>query len=135
MTRDSHFQQLLAAALDQPQPHRLLFVFATAELPTDATPTQRERFLAGQGGALVPMMCVDKAPDDLSDFSDLSDEARKSGPPWTIMFAAALAGANGGAPDPTQVEEALQRMVEAVRTGDFGRFSAYDRDGAPVIFG
>ena len=38
----------------------LLFVFAGAELPDDATPEQRQRFAEGAGGALVPLMCVDK---------------------------------------------------------------------------
>ena len=40
----STFQDLLDAAHRQPEPQRLLFVFARAELPERATAAQRERF-------------------------------------------------------------------------------------------
>ena len=48
----SSFDDLLQAACRQPQPQRLLFVFAGAELPDDATPAQQADFAAGHGGAL-----------------------------------------------------------------------------------
>ena len=38
MAIPTHFEQLLAAAAAQPEPQRLLFVFATAGLPDDASP-------------------------------------------------------------------------------------------------
>ena len=40
--------------------------YYAVELPDDATPAQRARFEAGQGGALVPLMCVDKTPQELA---------------------------------------------------------------------
>ena len=61
----SSFDDLLHAARLQPEPQRLLFVFVGVELPDDATPAQRARFEQGQGGALVPLMCVDKTPQEL----------------------------------------------------------------------
>ena len=134
MTRTSHFRQLVAAALDQPEPQRLLFVFAAAELPDDASPEQRERFERGEGGALTPLMCVDKGPDDLPDFAALADEARRAGPPWDVAFAAALSGRNGQPPQQAEIDQALQIMVEAVRDGGFGRFAAYGPDGAFIQF-
>lgn len=134
MTSSSHFQQLLDAAASQPDPCRLLFVFAVAELPADATPEERERFLAGQGGALAPVMCVDKAPGDLPDFAALAAESRNTGAAWSMVFAAGLGGRDGKPPAKTEIDAALQIMVEAVRDGGFGRFAAYDADGAPVFF-
>ena len=135
MTQSSHFQQLLQAAAAQPDPQRLLFVFAAAELPDDPTPAQRERFAAGEGGALAPLMCVDKAPAELADFDALLAESRRAGPPWQVVFAAGLGGRNGQPPSEAQVDTALEAMVEAVRTGSFGRFAAYDPHGDPVEFG
>ena len=73
----SSFDDLLQAARMQPEPQRLLFVFAAVELPDDATPAQRARFEAGQGGALVPLMCVDKTPQELASFDVLVAEARQ----------------------------------------------------------
>jgi len=54
----SSFDDLLRAAREQPEPQRLLFVFANAVLPEDSTPEQRARFEAGESGALAPLMSV-----------------------------------------------------------------------------
>ncbi|HET7160419.1 MAG TPA: ribonucleotide reductase subunit alpha, partial [Burkholderiales bacterium] len=67
----SSFDDLLRAARMQPEPQRLLFVFAGVELPADSTPEQRAGFQAGQGGALIPLMSVDKSPDELETFAAL----------------------------------------------------------------
>ena len=126
------FQDLLHAAAAQPEPQRLLLVFAGASLPDDATPAQRAAFEAGEAGALAPLMCVDKAPAELADFSALVAEAQAFGPPWVLVFAAALGGQGGQPPAAAAVDAALQRMVESVRVGDIGRFLAFDRDGQAV---
>ena len=54
----SHFDPFLQAAATQPEPQRLLFVFAAAELPGDATPAQRLRHAVGAGDALAPSACA-----------------------------------------------------------------------------
>lgn len=132
---DSHFDQLLKVAASQPEPQQLLFVFTSAELPADATEGQRERFLAGVGGTLAPLMCVDKAPSDLKGFSDLAAEAKLAGPPWQIVFAAALEGQGGKPPTQAQIEVALQGMVDAIHVGGVGRYAAFDVNGDPIEFG
>jgi hypothetical protein len=133
MTEPSHFQQLLRAAAAQAEPQRLLFVFAGAELPDHPTAAQRERFAAGDGGALAPLMCVDKAPGELKDFEALLAESHRAGPPWRIVFAAALSGRDGRPPTSGQIEPALEKMVHAVRLGVVDQFAAYGPDGEPVI--
>ena len=75
----SSFDDLLMAARQQPLPQRLLFVFAAAELPDDSTPEQRADFEAGQGGALVPKMCVDKTPQEIDSFSTFQAQAQAFG--------------------------------------------------------
>tara|TARA_R110002051_G_scaffold218319_1_gene282163 strand:+ start:145 stop:552 length:408 start_codon:yes stop_codon:yes gene_type:complete len=129
MNRNMHFAQLLAAAAAQSEPQRLLFVFAGAELPDHATPEQSRLFHAGKGGALAPLMCVDKAPAELADFAALVSESHRAGPPWSVVFAASLGGRVGRAPDKAQIETALQTMVEAVRTGRINGFAAYGPEG------
>jgi hypothetical protein len=134
MTSPSHFELLLQAAASQPEPQRLLFVFAGAELPADATPAQRERFEAGQGGALTPLACVDKAANDFATFDALVAESRHASPPWQVVFIAGLAGKGGKPPSPAQVDSALQTMVENVRAGRFGGYLALGPDGEPLTF-
>jgi hypothetical protein len=133
-THPTHFQQLRQAALAQPEPQRLLFVFAAAELPDDATPEQRERFAAGQGGALAPLACVDKDPTDLTSWEALVAESRRASPPWQVVFIAGLAGQAGRAPSAEAIDSALETMVENVRQGRFGGYLALDPGGAPLAF-
>jgi hypothetical protein len=130
----SSFEGLLHAARQQPEPQRLLFVFMGAELPEDNTPEQRQRFAAGAGGALVPLMCVDKSPDELTTFAALAEESRLSGPEWTMVFVAGLAGQGGRAPTHDDAEVPLQRMVDAIKVGSHGSFIPFDRNGRPVLF-
>ena len=130
----SHFDQLLQAAAAELQPQRLLFVFANAGLPDDATPVQRQRFAAGSGGNLTPLMCVDKSSAELAGFEQLVAESKTAGPPWDVVFAAGLAGRNGQPPSAQQVEQALEGMVERVRSGTIGSLLALDSSGEPLDF-
>ncbi len=127
------FDDLLRTARAQPEPQRLLFVFATAELPGDSTTEERARFEAGEGGAIVPLMSVDKDPDDLASFASLSQESRQFASGWTMVFVAGLSGRDGRKPTGEQTDQALQRMIESVKTGSFGSFIPFDRQGAPLL--
>jgi hypothetical protein len=128
------FDDLLRAARAQPEPQRLLFVFAKAELPDDSTPQQRADFLEGQGGTLVPLMSVDKPPEELDTFAALVEESRAFGQDWAIVFVAGLSGSAGTAPTSMEAERSLQRMIEAIKTGAFGSFMPFDRQGEPICF-
>lgn len=133
------FDQLLHAARAQGTPQRLLLVFAGAELDGDATPEQRTAFEAGHGGALVPLMCVDKAPEEIADFMALREESRAAGPDWAILFAAALSStvrsANVDVFDGQMITDHLNRMVEAIRRGALDNLLAFDADGHAVELG
>ena len=130
----SSFDDLLRAAREQPEPQRLLFVFAGAELPDDCTPEQRAHFAAGAGGTLAPLMCVDKSADELDTFASLVAESRTAGPEWAIVFVAGLSGRTGHAPTSKDAEAPLQRMVDAIKAGSLGSFIPFDRTGRPVQF-
>jgi hypothetical protein len=131
----SHFNDLLTAARRQPEPQRLLLVFAGASLPDDATPEQRALFEAGESGELAPLMCVGKDPNEVAHFNALAAEAATTGADWALMFAAALGGSAGLPPSDSQVDAALQRMVESVRSGDLDRLIPFDRQGQAVRLG
>lgn len=123
------FDDFLAAARAQDEPQRLLFVFAARELPLNHTPGQKKRFEAGQGGALAPVMCVDKAVGELHDFAALARESRQTGQPWDVAFVAALPGVGGAIPAAPDVERALRTMIDAVQRGAIERFLAFDIQG------
>lgn len=131
----SSFDDLLNAARAQPNPQRLLFVFTAIELPDDATPDQRAAFERGQGGALVPQMCVDKAPNDLATFGDLVVEAAAFGKPWGMVFAAAMSGSAGKALTSADADQPLERMVESIKQGQIGTYIPFNAQGQAVQLG
>ncbi len=130
----SSFDDLLRAARSQPEPQRLLFVFADAELPEDCTPGQRARFQAGEGGSLTPVVSVDKTPDELGTFAALVEESRQFGREWVVVFVAGLAGRRGCAPTSEEANQHLQRMIESIKAGSIGSFIPFDRQGQPMLF-
>ncbi len=128
----SCFDDLLQAARAQAESQRLLFVFVGVELPDEATPAQRERFAQGEGGALVPQMCVDKAPDELASFDALVQEAAQFGKDWTLVFAAAMSGTLNRAPTSGDAELPLESMVDAIKRGVHSGLIPFDRTGHTV---
>ena len=130
----SNFDDLLRAAREQPEPQRLLFVFANAVLPDDSTPDQRARFEAGEGGALAPLMAVDKTPEEIATFAALVEESRQIGTDWAVVFVASLPGRAGRPPTSKEADQPLQRMIESIKDGSFGSFVPFNRLGDPVRF-
>ena len=128
------FDDLLRAATEQPEPQRLLFVFATAGVDADATAEQKARFEAGQGGTLTPLMCVDKLPSELASFDALLEESRVLDQAWDMVFVAALPGSGGASLTSMQAEAPLQRMVDSIKSGSIGGFIPFDAQGRPVQF-
>lgn len=129
----SSFDDLLQAARQQPEPQRLLFVFASAELPEDSTPEQRARFESGEGGALIPQMSVNKDPAALTTFEALVEESHGFAGDWAVVFVAGLAGRGGRAPSSADADRSLKRMIEDIKAGSFGSYLPFDRLGHPML--
>jgi hypothetical protein len=123
------YADLLAAAMKQAEPQRLLFVFAEAELPGGRTDAEKQRFHAGAGGALSPVMCVDKLPGELSSFESLVEESRQTGKNWDIVFVSSLSGRSGIAPGSDEAVASLELMIQAVKNGAIGNFLVFNRNG------
>jgi len=128
------FDEFLSAARAEPEAQRLLFVFGVAELPASATPGQAKRYREGRGGTLAPVMCVDKAPEELAGFADLARESEATGQPWDMVFAAALSGRDGAPPAGADIERALRNMIGAIHRGAIEGFLALDREGSALQF-
>lgn len=121
-------------ARQQAEPQRLLFVFTRPELPDGHSKLEAERFHAGQGGTLTPIMTVDKTLDELGDFSDMVTESQKMGEQWKIVFIAALSGRNGVLPSISETQTTLDMMVKSIQQGIVSKFLAYDTNGQTVSF-
>ncbi len=130
----SSFDQLLRAARQQPEPQRLLFVFARAELPEDATPADIERFKAGRGGALAPVMFVDKRCDEIDSLAQLVAESRHTGQAWDLVFAGCLGGLGGREPGDDETQAALELMVKSIQGGSVSHLLAYRENGEQLSF-
>ena len=123
---------LLTAARAQTRAQRLLFVFAKAELPTESSPSQQAQFLAGQGGALVPVVCVDKTPDELTGMAQLLQESQALGVAWTVVFVTTMSGQPGQAPSSAEAEPVLERLVAQIKVGQLEGLVPFDREGNTV---
>lgn len=130
----STFDELLHAAGLQPEPQRLLFVFARTDLPESPTEDQRMRHARGEGGTLSPVLCVDKLPAEIPSFQALSAESRHAGAAWDLVFVAALDGRAGIAPSSDEAAQPLRLMVNAINDGQINRFAAFDQEGQAVQF-
>lgn len=129
-----NFDDYLRLARVQVEEQRLLFVFAGADLPADASAAQREQFERSEGGELTPLMCVDKSINELTHFDALVAEAAEAGPPWSIVFTAAMSGRAGIAPSSADAAAPLQKMVDSIKSGQLYGLLPFDRHGEPVQF-
>jgi hypothetical protein len=46
---------------------------------------------------------------------------------------ASLSGIDGRAPTSEEADRSLQRMIESIKTGLFGSFIPFDRQGQPML--
>lgn len=130
----SSFADLLAAALKQAQPQRLLFMFAKAELPQGHVASQKQQFDSQQGGELRAVMCVDKLPEELSDFEHLVAESKHTGKTWDVVFITSMSGQGGVAPSSDAASRPLDMMVESLRNGNIGQYLAFNQAGELLQF-
>lgn len=131
----SSYQDLIDASLGQAEPQRLLMVFCRAELPEDASDQERAAFERGEGGALTPVLCVDKTPEEAASFDALVAESKATGQDWDMLFVAAMSGRGGVAPSSDEAQQPLTMMVESIRLGHIGHYLPLNRQGQAVSLG
>ena len=109
----------------QPVPQRLLFVLTRAELPDLPTEAQRQHVARGEGGVLLPVLCVDKCPTEIDGMTALLQESKETGIEWDIAFVAVM----DHPMNDDVIETRLAHLVNAVQMGDIGRMVAFNRTG------
>jgi hypothetical protein len=123
----SNFSELLKAANEQDQPQRLLLLFTKAE---NTSKKEKET----QQGTLSPVMCVDKLPEDITSFAELSKEADNVSKDWDFIFAVGLSGHNGLAPTEEEAEPFLNKMTNDITSGqNIAQYAIFDRTENPVM--
>ncbi|HET7268654.1 MAG TPA: ribonucleotide reductase subunit alpha [Oleiagrimonas sp.] len=138
------FDALVQAARMQPEGQRFLMVFVKTELPSAVNGAQVARFEAGMGGALVPVMYVDKGRYEVNGFDALVAEAEQTGKTlgkdnlsseWDMVIVGCLGGYGGREPTAADAEQPLQNLLQAIRAGrSLMHLAAFDRNGDPVRF-
>ncbi|SFR44799.1 hypothetical protein SAMN04488073_1396 [Marinobacter gudaonensis] len=131
----SSYKDLIQASRSQQEAQRLLYVFCRAELPDEASAEEKAAFERGEGGALTPVICVDKTPEEAPDFGALVEESRATGQSWDVVFIAAMSGRGGMAPSTDEAQQPLTMMVESIRLGHIGNYLPLDTQGNAVSLG
>ncbi|WP_154222458.1 ribonucleotide reductase subunit alpha [Marinicella rhabdoformis] len=131
----TNYDTLLKAAKQQPEPQRFLFVFVSKSLADDHNEAQAEKFKAGLGGELTPVMTVDKPLDELSSFDALVAESELLQKPWDMVLVGCLSGQNGVMPTAEDSMKHLEAMMKTVEMGGtLSKYMVFDKSGTPLLF-
>lgn len=126
----ANFSDLLDMSVSQDQPQRLLLLFANAEGVSSNPKKQRKQ----QHGAISPVMCVDKLPEEIESFKALVAEADNISKEWNFIIIAGLSGENGVAPTTEDADPYLNQMANGLTMGeDLSRYLIFDRNENPIV--
>jgi len=126
------YQDFIEAAKQQHEPQRLLFVLAKAQLPEQPTDSQKQQFETQEGGTLEPVLCVDKLPEEVEDFSALVEESKRTDIDWDIAFISAMDGRGGHPISSDEASQPLEMMVQQIQAGMIKHFLTINRQGELV---
>ena len=129
------YDSLLAVARMQLEPQHFLFVFLKKSLPEDHKGDEEFRFTVGLGGALTPVMTLNKTLNELSNFEDLVKESKQQNREWDLVSVAVLSGQGSVMPSDKEALAQLEIMMKTVESGgDLSKYMTFDKSGVPVIF-
>lgn len=126
------YQDFITVAKQQPEPQRLLFVLAKAQLPEQPTATQKQQFEQQAGGNLEPVLCVDKLPEEVESFEVLVAESKHTNVDWDIAFVSAMDGRGGHPISSDEASQPLEMMVQQIQAGMIKHFLTLNRQGELV---
>ena len=123
----SMFSDLLSMANEQPDPQRLLFLFASAQA------SKKSKKRDDKKGTIEPTMVVDKLPEELSTFSELVKEADSINKKWDFVLIASLGGQMKMPPSTEEAEPYLNKMTDDVMSGkNIRQYVVFDREENPI---
>ena len=126
------YQDFINMAKQQPEPQRLLFVLAKAQLPEQPTQIQQQQFEQQAGGNLEPVLCVDKLPEEVENFDVLVEESKRTDIDWDIAFVSAMDGRGGHPISSDEASQPLEMMVQQIQAGMIKHFLTINRQGELV---
>ncbi|AWN14223.1 hypothetical protein SALB1_0016 [Salinisphaera sp. LB1] len=125
------FDDLIAMALAEPHPCRLLTVLVKADIAYRRRAAGTEAMI--DEGCLVPVMARDWAVTQSLTLADIVTTADEAAGDWRFMMTAILPGMHGTAPLSSECEPHLDRMAQALMIGaSLDGFVFFDREGQPV---
>ncbi|MDA3922805.1 MAG: hypothetical protein PF501_19315 [Salinisphaera sp.] len=125
------FDDLIAMALAEPNPCRLLTVLVKADIAYRRRASGTEAMV--DEGCLQPVMARDWAVTESLTLADIVATADEAAGDWRFLMTAILPGSRGTAPLSDECEPHLDRMARALMLGaDLDAFVFFDRDGIPV---
>lgn len=129
------YNSLLTVARMQLEPQHFLFVFLKKSLPEDHESHEEFRFQAGLGGALTPVMTLNKPLNELSNFTDLVNESKTQNRQWDLVTIAVLSGQGSVMPSDKEALAQLEIMMKTVESGgDLSKYMTFDKHGVPLVF-
>ncbi len=129
------YDSLLSVAAMQVQPQHFLFVFLKKSLPEDHKGDEEFRYTVGLGGALTPVMTLNKPLNELTNFTDLVTESKQQNREWDLVSVAVLSGQGSVMPTDKEALAQLEIMMKTVESGgDLSKYMTFDKSGVPVIF-
>ncbi|MEZ7278981.1 ribonucleotide reductase subunit alpha [Pseudoalteromonas sp. N1230-9] len=101
----SKFQELLSMARYQAEPVKLLLLFTKANIESSKNEVNK--------GIIEPVMCVDKLPAELNDYSTLCLEADSINHQWDLLFVTSISADV----DKSVIESSMKSMINDVQSG------------------
>ncbi|MCP1727195.1 hypothetical protein J2T60_001160 [Natronospira proteinivora] len=127
------FDDMIAIAASEPQPHKLLTVLLRVDSPYRQDADGKTRPIENEG-ELVPIAIKAHDVDEDLDFATLKADADAGAPGWGLMMTAVLPGQGPQPPSEEDVDNHLKRMAQTVMSGgDMSRFLFVDRKGEAVM--
>ncbi|MEA5444445.1 hypothetical protein VCB98_01255 [Gammaproteobacteria bacterium AB-CW1] len=126
------FDDMIAIAAAEPQPHKLLTVLLRIDHAYAQGEDGKTRPIENEG-ELVPIAIKSFDINEKLDFASLKQDADAGAPGWGLMMTAVLPGQGPNPPSEEDVDNHLKRMAQTIMSGgSLERFLFIDREGNPV---